>query len=173
MRDLLDEPLRLHTKLDKAARAAKIAELLRAATWHDRPLTRGVWQETLRLHPPVWMMARAVGADTTLAGIPVEAGTTAFACLHVLHRGPDWADPEAFDPHRWLDGAPKPGLYLPFGAGKRKCLGERFAAMEAAIVLGEVMRRTHLSPTAGPPPVPQLSVTLRPRDPVRVRVRPL
>jgi len=147
--------------------------VLAAATWRGRPLTEGVWRETLRLHPPVWMMARAVARDTTLAGVPVPSGTTAFACLHVLHRSAPWRDPEAFDPWRWTRPDAPQGLYLPFGVGKRKCLGERFASMEAAIVLGEVMRRVHLSPTPGPDPQPQLSVTLRPRDAVQVRVRPL
>ena len=136
------------------------------------PLVDGVWKETLRLHPPVWMLARGVETDTELAGVTLKAGTTAFACIHVLHRDPDqWADPEAFDPDRWR--AKPRGTYLPFGEGHRKCLGERFAAMEAAIVLAAVGRTVHLSPTPGPDPEPQLSVTLRPKDAVHVRARPL
>jgi len=136
------------------------------------PLTRGLWQETLRLHPPVWMLARGVREDTVLAGEPVKKDTTLFACIHVLHRDPTvWQDAEAFDPHRWLQ--PQKGLYLPFGAGHRKCLGERFAAMEAAIVLATVAQRVHLAPTAEPDPEPSLSVTLRPRDAVHVQVRRL
>jgi cytochrome P450 len=136
------------------------------------PLTRGIWQETLRLHPPVWMLARGVDHDTELAGVPIAAGTTAFVCVHVLHRDPQrWQDAEAFDPHRW-DHAPT-GTYLPFGAGQRKCLGERFAAMEAAIVYATVGQHVHLSPVAGPAPEASLSVTLRPKTAVRVHARPL
>jgi len=136
------------------------------------PLTKGVWQETLRLHPPVWMLARGVREDTTLGGHPIAKDTTAFLCVHVLHRDPaTWQDPEAFDPHRWERGPQ--GIYLPFGAGHRKCMGERFAAMEAAIVLATVAQRVHLAPTAEPDPKPNLSVTLRPMNAVHVHSRPL
>jgi cytochrome P450 len=136
------------------------------------PQLRGIWNETLRLHPPVWMLARGVREDTELAGVPVKAGTTAFACLHIIHRDPRaWVDPDAFDPDRWTERPT--GFFLPFGEGHRKCLGERFAAMEAAIVLATVLRRVHLSPTPDPDPEPQLSVTLRPAGPVPVRVRPV
>ena len=60
------------------------------------------------------MLARGIDHDTELAGVPIEAGTTAFVCVHVLHRDPQtWQDAEAFDPHRREH--PPTGTYLPFG----------------------------------------------------------
>jgi len=99
------------------------------ATWPRDALAR----EALRLHPPVWTLARRVRADVALGVHRLRAGTELLIPAWVLHRQPRWwRDPERFAPERFhlaspLHTRPPRGAWLPFGGGRRKCLGERLA----------------------------------------------
>src|SRR5690242_21552142 len=82
--------------------------------------TRAVVQETLRLYPPAFTLVRQARAGDSAGGIPVPAGAIVFIAPWVLHRHRRlWADPENFDPARFLPGAEPPDrfAYLPFGIG--------------------------------------------------------
>lgn len=136
--------------------------------------TRQVVDEILRLYPPVWMLARSVHADDELAGVPIPARSYVLISVYAIHRDPAlWAEPERFDPDRFAPDAPPPdrGAYLPFSRGRRQCIGDRFALMEAVCALGLFCRRFTLAPD-GPPPVLKPALTLRTRGPVRVRFSP-
>ena len=70
-------------------------------------------------------------------------------CLYLAHRRPElWPDPTAFRPERFLDGAPAPYAWLPFGGGVRRCAGAAFATMELHEVLRAVV--APLRPAARP-----------------------
>jgi cytochrome P450 len=134
------------------------------------PRCRAAFAETLRLYPPSWFIARWTRDDVELAGEAVAAGTTVLVCPYLLHRdGRFFADPDAYRPSRWMDGAPPRLAYIPFGAGRRQCLGERIAWAEGTLLLAAATRFT-LSP-AGPLPAPMAGAALRPERPVVVRVR--
>ncbi|HYZ02825.1 MAG TPA: cytochrome P450, partial [Candidatus Binatia bacterium] len=81
--------------------------------------------------------------------------------------------PDAFEPDRWADGLasrlPR-CAYLPFGVGPRRCLGNTFALVEAAVVLATLVRRFRFEPADGGEPAVDPVVTLRPRGPVQLRV---
>ena len=98
--------------------------------------TRAVVNETLRLYPPAFTLAReAIGAGPAPAGIDIPRGSVLMIAPWVLHRHRRlWRDPDAFDPSRFLPDAPPPPrfAYLPFGAGPRVCVGAQFALAEAA-----------------------------------------
>ncbi len=114
-----------------------------AATLGDLPQTRAVVNETLRLYPAAFTMAReAIDADTA-AGIEIPRGALVMVAPWVLHRHRRrWRDPDAFDPSRFLPDAPPPVKfsYLPFGTGPRVCVGAQFALAEATLVLGAMLR---------------------------------
>jgi cytochrome P450 len=132
-----------------------------------------VVKEAMRLYPPAYVIGREALADCVIGGFPVPARATIYFSPWVLHRDPRWFDePESFRPERWLDGSaarlPK-YVYIPFGGGPRICIGERFAMMEAALVLATILRRFRLE-MAGPDPAPFPSITLRPEGGVPMRV---
>jgi cytochrome P450 len=91
-----------------------------------------------------------------------------------MHRDPRFfPQPEAFQPERWENDLarrlPK-FAYLPFGGGPRVCIGNRFAMMEAKLVLATLARRFRFEVTNETQVHLFPSVTLRPRDGLRLRL---
>jgi cytochrome P450 len=133
------------------------------------PLDRAI-QESMRLYPPAWIVARATKAPLDLGPATLPAGSFAFAPISAVQRDPKvFADPDAFAPNRWLapDAAMKKA-WMPFGAGQRKCIGEHFARMGARVALAGLYGALDLPGVAGKPLRAKASVTLRPADGVWV-----
>jgi cytochrome P450 len=154
------------------ARNPAVASLAgQAAAANDRNYLDRVLKETLRLYPPAWIIGREALEDVTLAdGSLIPKGTTVFLAPLILHRRGDvFADPDAFDPDRWLEPDPPPFAYVPFGAGARRCIGEEFAMREAVIVLAELLRRYRFEMESGAHVDIAPLVTLRPAGPVMMR----
>ncbi|MCC6831502.1 MAG: cytochrome P450 [Thermoleophilia bacterium] len=125
------------------------------------PFARAVFEETLRLHPPAWIVSRVAAAPVPVRDWTAPAGTILIISPYLMHRDARWfPDPERFDPDRPLpaDGA---SGFLPFGAGPRKCVGTHLARAEGPLVLATVAREVRLRP-AGPAPRERPMVTLRP-----------
>lgn len=105
-----------------------------------------VVQETLRSRPPLNWVMRHVKSPITVGEYSVPAGWTVGAALEVIHQRPDlFPEPDAFRPERFADG---PGLalpWLPFGGGRRRCLGAAFAQTEMREVLGTVLSQIDLT----------------------------
>ena len=107
------------------------------------PFARAVIDEALRLYPPAFTIVRASIDDDEVLGRRIPARSLFFIAPWVLHRHRDlWTHPAAFDPTRFLPGAPAPDryAYMPFGAGPRVCLGAQFALTEATLVLAKILR---------------------------------
>lgn len=144
----------------------------------DLPLLRytaRVVTESMRLYPPVWMMGREATEDTEIGGYPVAKGTTIYLSQWVTHRDSRfYAEPERFDPDRWTEEfsrALPPFAYFPFGGGARVCIGASFARTEAILALATIAQRFQFSLAEPETPVtPWPSVTLRPKDGLRVMV---
>ncbi|MFL5515630.1 MAG: cytochrome P450, partial [Gemmatimonadales bacterium] len=139
------------------------------------PFTRAVWDETLRVYPPAWVLRRKAAAGATAGDVAIPEGATVLVNVFGLHRDPrSFDDPTAFRPERFLDGEPPPFAYLPFGAGARGCIGFHFATMEAVVLLAGIASRWRLQApaSAAPPGAPEFarSITLRPKRPLRMRL---
>jgi len=138
--------------------------------------TRAVLDEAMRLYPPIVGITRTAIRDDELAGCKVARGTMVVISPFVLHRHALlWDDPDLFDPSRFLDGAARRidrYAYLPFGVGPRMCIGAGFALQEATLVLATIMRNFSLALAPGQSVTPQQTFTLRPRDPLMMRVQP-
>ena len=139
------------------------------------PYTRNVVAESMRLYPPADFLGREAVADCTVGDVPVRRGMNLFMSQWVMHRdGRYFRDPQAFEPARWTEAFERSlprFVYFPFGAGPRYCIGQTFAAAEAALVLAVVCQRF----TFAPDPTFRLElhpgITLRPRAGVRLVVR--
>lgn len=128
--------------------------------------TRQVVLEAMRLFPPVPVMTRTSLRATTLGGHEVRRGDVVVIPVYALHRHRvHWEDPNAFDPDRF---APAKALekrrfvYMPFGAGKRTCIGMGVAIQEAVIVLATLIRSARPSINPGLSVRPLFRITMRP-----------
>lgn len=139
------------------------------------PYTRMVLEEAMRLYPPAWMISRRPLADDVVEGYCIPAGSLVLVSPYVTHRDPDlWDAPEAFRPERFLPAvaAERPEFsYLPFGAGARRCVGDRLAMMEMQLVIATVAQRFSFSPLGEHSVDPEPVVTLRPRNGVPLSIR--
>jgi cytochrome P450 len=117
--------------------------------------TRAVVDETMRLYPPAFLIARAALGPDEVAGMPVAKNDVILIAPWLLHRHEKlWRDPNAFMPERFLAPAPPPDrfAYLPFGVGPRVCIGAHFALVEATLALARI--------------IAAFRVTLKDKDPV-------
>ncbi|WP_433192184.1 cytochrome P450 [Nocardia sp. CA-107356] len=133
----------------------------------DLDLTARVITESLRLHPPAWVITRKVTSDTELGGHNLSAGTTLLYSPHIIHHRSDlYHQPDRFDVDRWLPGhasnLPR-GAYIPFGHGARRCIGEHFATMEATLALATIIARWELRPIPGTVVRPALAASTHPK----------
>ncbi|XP_065452869.1 cytochrome P450 4V2-like isoform X5 [Chrysemys picta bellii] len=121
----------------------------------DRPVTMDdlkklrylecVVKEALRLFPSVPFFARTTSEDCHIRGFKIPKATEVVVVPYVLHREPEiFPDPEEFRPERFFPENSKgrhPYAYVPFSAGPRNCIGQRFAQMEEKAVLAIILRR--------------------------------
>ncbi len=168
--------LALHPE-PRAALHAELARVLggRAPTFDDLPrltYTRAVIDEAMRLYPPAWAIAREPVTDVVVSGIRIARGTQILLSPWIMQRDARFfTDPEQFRPERWSGAAPARYTYFPFGAGPRVCIGQHFALAEAVLLLATLSQRAELTLEPGRELRLFPAVTLRPRDPVMMRMR--
>src|SRR5260221_3113009 len=131
-----------------------------------------VLTESLRLYPTAWGMARLAAEEHEIAGYAVPVGYGVAFAQWGVQRHARWFDaPLEFRPERWENGLAKQlprFAYFPFGGGPRQCIGNTFALMEASVVLATVGQKFRFQLVPGHRVTPLASITLRPRDGVRV-----
>lgn len=127
--------------------------------------TRAVIDETMRLYPPAFLIARAAAAPDVIAGFPVRKHDVILIAPWLLHRHEKlWRDPNAFVPSRFMPPAPAPDrfAYLPFGVGARVCIGAHFALVEATLALAKIIAAFRVELLDKEPVMPVGVVTTQP-----------
>jgi sterol 14-demethylase len=128
--------------------------------------------EALRLHPPLVTLQRLVKRDFVYKGCTIPAGTTITISPYVAHRIPElFPDPERFDPNR---PEPKhPFALIPFGAGRRKCVGNAFALLQVKSIFCALLRRYAFELVDPPESYREVmpSLILQVSEPARLRYR--
>ncbi|HEY7402657.1 MAG TPA: cytochrome P450 [Candidatus Angelobacter sp.] len=136
---------------------------------------RMVVEESMRLYPPVWSLARTAVEQDAIGGFDIPRGSEILIFPYITHRHPKWwKDADEFRPERFApeNSAARPRYaYLPFGAGPRTCIGLNFAMTEILLVLALMLQRFRLQLAVDPASVQaDPSVTLQPRPGVPVRL---
>ncbi len=111
-------------------------------------------QEALRLHPPLILLMRKVMRDFDYGDWRVPAGHLVAVSPAVSNRMPEcFPDPDRFDPDRYAPGREEDRqlfAWIPFGAGRHRCVGAAFAMMQLKAILGALLRGYHFE-LAQPP----------------------
>ncbi|MET0837801.1 MAG: cytochrome P450 [Marmoricola sp.] len=102
-------------------------------------------KETLRLHPPLVLLLRVAQQDYEIGGHTVPAGTLVGATPRVSNRiAEDFPEPDSFDPGRYLDPRQEDltnrWTWIPFGAGRHRCVGNAFAMMQLKAIFSVILR---------------------------------
>ena len=134
-------------------------------------------KETLRLFPSVPFFSRYVSEDIEIAGYKVPKGVSATIFTYMIHRDEKYyPDPEKFDPDRFLpeNSADRhPYAYIPFSAGKRNCIGQRFALMEEKIILANIFRRFEVKSLSTTDEIKMLpELVLKPMNGIPISIKP-
>ncbi len=137
--------------------------------------TEMVFDESMRLYPPAWILSRlALNDDELDSGVRIPKGTIVNILPYVAHRNSQYfPHPDKFDPERFAPEArrARPSfVYLPFGGGPRGCIGETFARTEALIILSTVAQQFVLREILGHTPIPEPLITLRPKSGIVMRI---
>jgi cytochrome P450 len=188
--------LTLAWALYEASRSPEIVERIRregeqvygsrepvAADYSALVYTRAVIQETMRFYPPIWGLIRVAAKDDEIGGKQIKAGDRVVLFAYGAHHDPRfWEEPEQFRPERFMGDAAKkrkPYTYIPFGGGKRSCIGGAMSQVENTLALSMLLRRfrpeyvgNDYAPASEHPGI-NATVTLTPRGGLNFRIHEL
>jgi cytochrome P450 len=133
--------------------------------------TTACLQETQRYLSSVWIISRRAIDDDVIGGHHIRRGTTVLIPIHHIHHDPRWwPDPETFDPNRFCppDKDRPRSAYLPFGGGRRICIGQSFALMEMVLMAAIMSQRFTFDLAPGHAVELEATMTLRPKHGIHV-----
>ncbi len=148
-----------------------------AADYSALAYTRAVIQETMRLYPPIWGFIRVATKTEEIGGKEIRPGDRVMLFAYGMHHSPKyWDEPEEFRPERFMGDAArkrKPYTYLPFGGGKRSCIGGAMSQVENTLALSILLRRFRPEYVGNEPPGINGTVTLTPKGGLHFKIREL
>jgi cytochrome P450 len=130
--------------------------------------------EIMRLRPVLPNAEpRLVKQPIEIGGVTYPVGVVLTANAHLVHRDPEiYPEPHAFSPERFLETPPGTYTWIPFGGGRRRCLGASFALLEMKVVLCEVLERYELEPIGERPETARMrGITISPAKGCQVILR--
>lgn len=140
------------------------------------PYLSAVINEIMRLYPAGWILSREAAVDASIGEFKIKKGQVLAVAPIITHRDPRWWDrPDEFIPERFLEDhvlynkAPK-FAFIPFSAGKRNCIGARFAVLEITLLCIHFFKE-HRVETSQQNVRMRAYVTLKPDKNIRVTVR--
>ncbi len=140
----------------------------------DLVYTHMVFNESMRLFPPAWILGRKALGEDSLGDFRVPAGTIIAISPYVLHRHPQfWDEPDAFDPERFSEqrsAGRHRYAFIPFGAGQRQCIGNNMALIEAQLIIAILAQSYDMSLLPGQSIQPDPLFVLRPNGKVLMKV---
>jgi hypothetical protein len=157
------------------ARAPRVVERLHAGLdeGEDDAYLTATINEVMRIRPVlINAEPRLVKRPVEIGGVEYPPGVVLIANAHLVHHDPDlYPEPLAFLPERFLGESPGTYTWLPFGGGRRRCLGASFALLEMKVVLRAAVERFQLDPAGPPERARRRSITISPSRGARVILR--
>lgn len=139
--------------------------------------TRAVIQETMRLYPPIWSLMRTAAKPDEIGGVEIRPGDKVALFAYGAHHNPRfWDEPEAFKPERFMGDGMKKRVkysYLPFGGGRRSCIGGAMSQVENTLALSMLLRRFAPEYVGNVPAPLYATVTLTPKGGLNFRIKEL
>uniref|UniRef100_A0A1L8E4B9 Putative cytochrome n=1 Tax=Nyssomyia neivai TaxID=330878 RepID=A0A1L8E4B9_9DIPT len=132
-----------------------------------------VIKETLRIFPSVPFYSRMLEKDAMLGDLTVPAGVTLSIQSFILHRDPEiFPKPDVFNPERFINNdSMHPYAYVPFSAGPRNCIGQKFAMLEMKKTLAKVLRHFEFYAADEYKPILLAELILKSDNGVQVRIK--
>ncbi|CAL1684726.1 unnamed protein product [Lasius platythorax] len=135
-------------------------------------------KEVLRLYPPAYAISRVTSEDIKLPSYLIPAGTILILNIYAVHRDPNfWPNADVFDPNRFLPEKCQnrhPYSYIPFSAGSRNCIGQRYARMQLKAFIAPLIHNFYLEPIDYLKDLRiKPDLMLRPTHPIRVKFVPI
>ena len=144
----------------------------------EMPRLEAALKETLRLHPPLILLLRVAKEDVAFSDVLISSGSMVGASPWVSNRIPeDFPEPGAFVPDRYLapreEDRENPWTWIPFGAGRHRCVGAAFALMQLKAIFSVLLRdwELELAQPADSYQADLSKMVIQLRQPVRVRYR--
>uniref|UniRef100_A0A8C6RFH6 Cytochrome P450, family 27, subfamily b, polypeptide 1 n=1 Tax=Nannospalax galili TaxID=1026970 RepID=A0A8C6RFH6_NANGA len=152
----------LHSEITAALACASCTHP-HATVLSQLPLLKAVIKEVLRLYPVVPGNSRVPDKDIHVGDYIIPQNTLVSLCHYATSRDPaQFPEPNSFHPTRWLGESPAPHPFasLPFGFGKRSCMGRRLAELELQMALAQILTHFEVLPEPGAPPIRPMTRTV-------------
>jgi len=174
--DLLQTPNYMDRVLSQLDEVYKPGDDVTFQSLRQITLTENAIKESLRLHPPLYILLRAAVQDFSYDGYLFKKGTWLATSPWVAHRlSSVFKDPLKFDPDRFAEGREedkKQFTFISFGAGRHKCMGNAFAMLQVKTILA-ILLRGFAFELAHDPVIVESGLVMGPKKPFRVRYRRL
>ena len=140
----------------------------------DLPYLKLCIKEALRLYPPVWFYMRQCLEDDVIDGYRIKKGAIVLITPFVTHQHKDyWNNPQQFSPANFekqqLQG--KAFVYIPFGQGKRMCIGQGFAQIQMHMIMAELLSNFSFASPYKNEPAVNTAIIIKGRKPLKLVVK--
>lgn len=156
---------------ERLLRTPRVLERAReAARSGDDAYLDALAKEALRIRPVIPAVTRRLTRPVKVGGYHFPAGVTLLPMITLMHSsGEFFADPESFRPERFLEGQGDTYAWIPFGGGRRRCIGAAFATLEMRVALRTILAESELyAPDVRDEPAANHHITLMPKYGTRV-----
>jgi sterol 14-demethylase len=141
--EMLKNPDTLHPVMEEIDELGREGREISYQVLREIPQLEGAIKEALRLHPPLIILMRKVMYDFDYKGWTVPAGQLVAVSPAVSNRMPEcFPEPNRYDPARYDDGREEDRqnfAWIPFGAGRHRCVGAAFAMMQLKAIFGHLL----------------------------------
>lgn len=173
--ELLQHPSEMAKVVEEIDRITVKDPQMTFASTRELVQTEAAVKEALRIHPPLFIMLRAVQYDFEVQGYTIPKGAWTIVSPLIAHQQDDvFKEAKAFDPSRYLPGRQedkRPFSYISFGGGRHKCMGNSFALLQVKTIFAKLLAKYEFELAGDPITADFQGLVIGPKMPCRVRYR--